>query len=114
MLNKLPMGLLAGLRVRDLNENQTQVSVPYKNLNKNPFKSIYFAVQSMAAEMSTALACTIATHGHTPSVALIIVNLKAEFSKKAIGRVYFTCEENNKAFEAVAKCIETREATQVK
>lgn len=112
MLNKLPMGLLAGLRVRELNENRTQVSVPYKNLNKNPFKSIYFAVQSMAAEMSTALACTIATHGHSPSVALIIVNLKAEFSKKATGRVYFTCEENHKAFEAVAKCIETGEATQ--
>ena len=112
MLGKLPMGLLAGLRVRELNENRTQVSVPFKNLNKNPFKSIYFAVQSMAAEMSTALGCTLAVQGRSPSVALIIVGLKAEFAKKAVSRVYFTCEENNKAFEAVAKCIETGQATQ--
>lgn len=112
MAMKLPMGLIAGLRVREANEKRTVVSIPFKNLNKNPFKSIYFAVQSMAAEMSTALGCTLAIQGHSPSVAFIIVDLKGSFSKKAIDRVYFTCQQNHKAFEAVAKCIETGEATQ--
>ena len=112
MFWKLPMGLWAGLRVREVNESRTQVSVPFKNLNKNPFKSIYFAVQSMAAEMSTALGCTLAIQGHSPSVAFIIVDIHASFSKKAISRVHFTCEENYKAFEAVKKCVEIGEATQ--
>jgi hypothetical protein len=112
MLTQLPMGLLSGLRVRSIDENKTVVSVPFKYLNKNPFRSIYFAVQAMAAEMSTATSCLLAVQGHKPSVAFIIVDLKAEFTKKATGRVYFTCEDNQKAFEAVKKCIETGEATQ--
>ncbi len=111
MLFKLPMGLLAGLRIRELTEEQTIVSVPFKNLNKNPFKSIYFAVQSMAAELSTASACMIAVHSHSPSVAFIIVDLKANFMKKANGRTYFTCQDNPKAFEAVQKCIESGESS---
>ncbi|MCP4459744.1 MAG: DUF4442 domain-containing protein [Cytophagales bacterium] len=112
MFFKLPMGFLAGLRVRKVNENMTVVSVPFKWRNKNPFKSIYFAVQSMAAEMSTASACMLAVQDQSPSVAFIIVDLKGSFSKKAIRRVYFTCEQNQKAFEAVVKCIETGEAAQ--
>ena len=110
MLMKLPMGLLAGLRVRHLDEEKTITSVPYKNLNKNPFRSIYFAVQSMAAELSTACACQLAIEGISPSVAFIVVDIKGEFSKKANGRVYYTCEDNPKAFEAVDKCLRNGEA----
>ena len=108
-LRKLPMGLIAGLRIREINDNRCQVSVPFKYLNKNPFKSIYFAVQSMAAEMSTAVPCMIAVQGRKPSVAWIIVDLKANFPKKATGRVFYTCEDVNKAFEAVDNCIASDE-----
>lgn len=110
MLMKLPMGLLAGLKIQELTAHQTTVSVPFKYLNKNPFKSIYFAVQSMAAELSTATACMIAVHGHNPSVAFIIVDLKANFLKKANGRTYFTCQDNANAFEAVRQCMESGES----
>lgn len=112
MMFNLPMGFWAGLRVREFDENKAVVSVPFKNLNKNPFKSIYFAVQSMAAEMSTAAACLVAIQGQSPSVAFIIVDLKANFTKKASGRTYFTCEDVPKAFDAVEKCIESGESEQ--
>jgi len=112
LLFSLPMGWIAGLRVREINEDRCVTSVPFKWLNKNPFKSTYFAVQSMAAELSTATACLLAVQGQKPSVAFIIVDLKANFTKKATDRVYFTCEDTQKAFEAVSKCIETGEATQ--
>ena len=110
MLVNLPMGLIAGLRVREITKSKTIVSVPFKYLNKNPFKSTYFAVQSMAAEMSTATACLLAVEGQKPSVAFIIVDMKASFGKKATDRVFFTCEENQKAFDAVQDCINTGEA----
>ena len=112
LIGSLPMGWIAGLRVRKLDENSCTTSVPFKYLTKNPFKSIYFAVQSMAAELSTATPCLLAITGKKPSVAFIIVDLKASFSKKAVDRVYFTCEDGAKAFEAVEKCIETGESTQ--
>ena len=107
LFKSLPMGWIAGLRIKEINESKCVTSVPFKWLTKNPFKSIYFAVQSMAAELSTATACLLAVEGQKPSVAFIIVDLKATFSKKATDRVYFTCEDTAKAFEAVQKCIET-------
>ncbi|WP_370086188.1 thioesterase [Ekhidna sp.] len=112
LMKSLPMGWIAGLRVRELDGEKCTTSVPFKNLNKNPFKSIYFAVQSMAAELSTATPCLLAITGHQPSVAFIIVDLKANFPKKATDRVFFTCEDGAKAFEAVEKCIATGEAAQ--
>lgn len=110
LLKKLPMGWIAGLRVREINDKKSITSVPYKFLTQNPFKSTYFAVQSMAAELSTAAACLIAVQGHAPSVAYIIVDMKASFVKKATGRTYFTCEDNQNAFEAVEACIASGEA----
>lgn len=111
LLFNLPIGWIAGLRIREINEKRCITSVPFKWLNKNPFKSTYFAVQSMAAELSTATACLLAVQGRKPSVAFIIVDLKANFTKKATGRVYFTCEETAKAFAAVEQCIASEEAT---
>lgn len=105
LFKSLPMGWLAGLRIKELSEEKCITSVPFKRLNKNPFKSTYFAVQSMAAELSTASGCLLAVQGRKPSVAFIIVDLKASFSKKATDRIYFTCDECNKAFDAVERCI---------
>ncbi|MAE84635.1 MAG: thioesterase [Flammeovirgaceae bacterium] len=110
LLTQLPMGLVAGMRLRELDENKCVTSVPFKWLTKNPFKSIYFAVQSMAAELSTATPCLLAIEGHKPSIAFIIVDLKATFGKKATDRVYFTCEDGAKAFDAVEKAIATGES----
>lgn len=110
LFKSLPMGWIAGLRVRELSEEKCITSVPFKRLNKNPFRSTYFAVQSMAAELSTASGCLLAVQGKKPSIAFIIVDLKASFSKKATDRVFFTCEDCNKAFEAVEKCIQSGEA----
>lgn len=113
MLAKLPMGLIAGMRLREITADKCVTSVPFKYLNKNPFQSIYFAVQSMAAELSTATPCLLAVAGHSPSVAFIIVDLKATFHKKATGRVFFTCNDGKKAFEAVDRAITSGEAQQV-
>ena len=112
LMKSLPMGWLAGLRIRELTPEKCVTSVPFKNLNKNPFKSIYFAVQSMAAELSTASPCLLAITGQKPSVAFIIVDLKATFTKKATDRVYFTCEDGAKAFDAVERCIATGESAE--
>ncbi len=112
LLGQLPMGFIAGMRVRELNPEKCTTSVPFKWLTKNPFRSMYFAVQSMAAELSTAANCLLAITGSKPSVAFIIVDCKAEFYKKANSRVYFTCNDGLKAYEAVEKCFSTGESQQ--
>jgi hypothetical protein len=103
LFTQLPMGWIAGLKVQSLSPEKCVTSVPYKWLTKNPFKSMYFAVQSMAAELSTASTCLLAVAGQKPSIAFIIVDMKASFFKKATSKVYFTCEDAIQAFEAVKK-----------
>ncbi len=106
---QVPAGWIAGMRLRKLDIESCQTTLPFKFLNKNPFKSIYFAVQSMAAELSTAAPALLAIQGIKPSIAFIIVDLEAKFPKKATSKVTFTCENVKDAFEAIGKCIHTRE-----
>ncbi len=110
MLKGLPMGFIAGLRIAHLDKEKCIATVPFKYLTKNPFKSSYFAVQAMAAELSTATGCLLAVAGTKPSVAFIIVDMKATFAKKAISKVFFECLDVKNGFDAVEKAISTGEA----
>lgn len=87
------MALLSGIRLIHLDENRSVSKVPFRWLNKNPFDSMYFAVQSMAAELSTAAPVILALKGIDVNVALIITELKVDFVKKARSKVIFTCRD---------------------
>ena len=50
---KLPSAFLCGIRVKQIDENKCVVTVKHRWINQNPFNSMYFAVQAMAAELST-------------------------------------------------------------
>ncbi len=110
-LGKVPMLYFSGTKVLKLTDAECAAALPYRWLNQNPFKSIYFAAQSMTAELTTAALAIRAVQGYSPSVAMIIVHLEAEFPKKATGRTTFTCVEGEKALEAVRQCVATGEAT---
>ncbi len=109
MLAKLPLALVAGLRVREVDTERCVVTVPYGWRTTNPFRSTYFAALSMAAEMSTGALSMLATELAAAPVALIIVNLEAGFEKKAQALTTFTCEDGRKAFDAVAETVRTGE-----
>ncbi len=83
-LFKVPMGWLSGMRLTELTTERAVATQPYNWLNMNPFKSTYFAVQSMAAELSTAAIGLLAIEGNKPSIATIIIDMKAEFPKKLL------------------------------
>ena len=108
-ISKLPLAFISGLKVLALDKDQCSTSVRYKYLNKNPFKSSYFAVLNMAAELSTGVLALLATKGRDPGVAVIIVSMKADFHKKATDTTTFTCTDGEKLFRAVEKTIETKE-----
>ncbi len=97
------MGLLSGIKMIQLDETASVSEVPMRWGNKNPFNSMYFAVQSMAAELSTAAPILMALKGSDADIALIIVDLKAEFVKKAQSKVTFSCVEVDKITNAVAQ-----------
>ena len=50
---KLPAAYLCGVRTKHIDNETCIVGVTHKWVNKNPFKSMFWAVQGMAAEFST-------------------------------------------------------------
>lgn len=113
LLTKLPMAFLAGLRIKHIDTMTCQVSVPYKWLNQNPFKSTYFAVLSMAGEMATGVIALMAIDWIKKPIAILVVNLEADFTKKATDLSTFTFSKGNDFFEAVQKTVTTGEAVTV-
>ena len=105
---KLPLGLMAGLRVESVSPGESIVSVPFGWRSQNPFRSIYFAAQAMAAEMSTGLLGMLAVQSAPESVAILITGMEAS-SSKGTGRTYFQCTEGIPLFEGVAQTLQTGE-----
>jgi hypothetical protein len=112
-LAKIPMLAIAGVRIREMSKERSVVSAPFKHVNKNPFKSMYFAVQAMAAELSTAGAAMLALEAFGDKFAYIVVGLKAEFVKKADQKVFFECTNYDDFHNALEKAITTNEPVQV-
>lgn len=113
MLTHLPMAFLAGLRVKELDSGRAVVSVPYKYLNKNPFRSMYFAVLSMAAELSSGILALSLVYEAEKPVSMLVLNMKAGFLKKARTKIVFTCNDGESISAAIAKSIETGEGQTV-
>lgn len=113
MLNKLPMGFISGLKVVGLEEGSASVSVRFKWVNQNPFRSMYFAVLSMAAELSTGILGFGHIYQRRPSVSMLIVKLEGEFYKKAIGKIVFTCHDGPAIANAIEQTILTGEGINV-
>ncbi|MES2646610.1 MAG: DUF4442 domain-containing protein [Bacteroidota bacterium] len=102
MFSKLPSAWMSGVRVRKIDAAHAVVSVPFKWLTQNPFRSTYFACQAMAAEMSTGLLAMGHLHKRQPAVSMLVTKLEASYFKKATERIYFTCNDG----EAILKTIE--------
>jgi len=93
LFTKLPSAFFAGVRVLTADERTCVVTVPYKWFSQNPFKSTYFACLSMAAEMSTGVLALAHVYKRTPQISMLVLKVQGDFSKKAIGKTTFTCDE---------------------
>ncbi len=113
LLQKMPIALLAGVRVREMSAEKSVVTVPFKWLSQNPFKSVYFASQAMAAEMSTGVLGLMAIQGSPKKVSMLVLRVEGNFIKKATERIYFICENGSEIFTAVETAINSGEGISV-
>ena len=109
MLMNLPMGFIAGIKIIEINSEKVSISVPYKFINKNPFRSMYFAVQSMAAELTSGILALLEVLQTEKPVSMLVLNMKASFTKKVRTKVVFTCNDGIKIKETIARSIATNE-----
>jgi uncharacterized protein DUF4442 len=113
LLSKLPAAYFAGLKIEVFDQQHAVVSVKQKWFNKNPFRSIYFAILSMAAEMSTGLLSMGNIYKRKPAVSMLVVEQRGVFHKKATGKILFTCADGNKIASTVEEAITTGNAVSI-
>ncbi len=101
MLGNLPAAFFAGLHLERLDESIAVISIKQKWFNKNPFRSIYFAILSMAAEVSTGVLCMGAIYKRAPSVSMLVTKSEGVFHKKATGTILFTCNDGKAVHHVV-------------
>jgi hypothetical protein len=106
---KLPSAFFCGVRTKEINENQCVVSVKHRWINQNPFKSMYFAVQAMAAELSTGALVMLHIKKSGKNISMLVANNKGTFTKKATGRITFTCKDGHLITDAIEKTLATGE-----
>ena len=106
---KLPSAFLCGVRVKEINNEVCKATVTHRWINQNPFNSMYFAVQAMAAELTTGALVMNQIHQSGQKISMLVANNKSNFSKKATGKITFICNGGILVKESIAKAIETGE-----
>ncbi len=113
LLSKLPSAYFAGVRVMMADEKKCAVTVPYKWFSKNPFRSIYFACLSMAAEMSTGVLAMAHLYKHDPPVSMLVTMVKGDFNKKAVSRTTFICEDGSAIKQTIEDAVASGEGKMI-
>ena len=88
LLFKLPSAFICGVRVAAIDENKCVVSVKHRWINQNPFNSMYFAVQAMAAELSTGALVMFQIQKSGRKISMLVANNKGNFTKKALAELH--------------------------
>ena len=104
---KLPMAFIAGLRIKDISFEQAIVTTPFSFWNKNPFKSIYFAVLSMAAELSTGILALMHVDKKNKKISMLVVGIESKFYNKATTKIKFICQNGNEISDVINKTLQS-------
>ncbi len=106
---KLPSAWFMGIRVRSCDGAKAVVALPYTWRSQNPFRSIYFAAQCAAGELSTGL-LAMAVLQELPPVSMLVTHVEASFLKKASQTLLFTCEDGPAMARLIRECIDSGES----
>lgn len=104
---KLPSAFITGVRVSHITEDVCKVRVRHRWINQNPFRSLYFAVQAMAAELSTGALVLGHIQATGKSVSMLVARNESTFTKKATGKIVFTCKNGNLAKQYIEEALST-------
>ncbi|NRA94028.1 MAG: DUF4442 domain-containing protein [Psychroserpens sp.] len=109
LLFKLPSAYICGVRTKSLTDNTCVVTVKHRWINQNPFNSMFWAVQGMAAELTTGALVMSKIKSSGKPISMLVAKNDAVFSKKATGRITFICDQGALIDEAISRTLETGE-----
>ena len=106
---QIPIAWIAGVRLQSWEENKVSTRIKYDFLNQNPFKSIFWAVQGMAAEFSSGLMANAKIAKTGENISMLVLGMQSKFLKKAVGKIIFTCEDGENIDKTIKEAISTKE-----
>ncbi|QAA83038.1 DUF4442 domain-containing protein [Aequorivita sp. H23M31] len=106
---KLPSAYIMGVRVKSISESTCLTTVTYRWINQNPFSSMFWAVQGMAAELSTGTMVMAKIKQSGKNISMLVAANRATFHKKATGKIQFLCNDGHLLDQAVERAIRTKE-----
>ncbi len=109
LATKVPAGFFGGMRVASFSPKLCETTMPFWFFTKNPFKSMYFASQCMAAELSTALPILYAMEGFDEKIAYIIIENQAKYHQKAKSKLTFSCMVTEQLTNNLMLAIESKQ-----
>ena len=110
---KLPSAFWSGVRVKSVSPEVCEVTVKHRWFNQNPFNSMYFAVQAMAAEFTTGVLVMFQIKQSGKNISMLVAQNKSVFTKKAIGRITFCCMQGALIKDTIQNAIETNQGQTV-
>ncbi|AUC15644.1 thioesterase [Tenacibaculum sp. SZ-18] len=113
LLFKLPSAFFTGIRVKSISRKQTVVKVKHRWINQNPFNSMFWAVQGMAAEFATGILVMQSIDVSGRKISMLVTNMDATFTKKATGKIHFECNQGEEIDRAIEDAIKTGEGQTV-
>lgn len=109
LLFKLPSAYFVGVRVKSISETTCITTVKHRWINQNPFQSMFWAVQGMAAELSTGALVMAKIKEQSSAISMLVANNKGTFNKKARGRITFVCSDGAEIDKVIQNAIQTSE-----
>ena len=101
MLFKLPAAWLTGVRILSISDTKCEVKVRFKWINQNPYRSMFWAVQGMAAELTTGMLLTKSIQESNTNISMLLISNKSNFYKKDVGKIKFICDQGETAKELI-------------
>lgn len=109
LLFKLPAAYLTGVRVVSLEADTVVVRVRHRWINQNPYKSLFWAVQGMASELTTGVLVMREIVSSGRKISMLVTSVNGKFTKKATGKIRFVSNDGKLIRAAIQKSVETGE-----
>jgi hypothetical protein len=104
---KLPSAWWCGVRLSELTDQYAVTVVRYRWINQSPFRSMFWAVQGMAAELATGALVSREIRKSGRGISMLVLKNKAHFTKKARGRISFRCDDGARLGETLKKVLDS-------
>lgn len=114
LTTQIPIAWIAGVRLESAAENEIKTYVELDFLNQNPFKSMFWAVEGMAAEFAGGMMLLEKIRKSGKNVSTLVTKNEAVFTKKAVGKIVFTCGQGEEIDQAIREAVKTNEGITIK